>query len=325
MDPALENFGWTEEQWNRICTTVTEEAQKARVAAQLLPAVGPEEPSTVAIPPFTLTPQSNPYPFPQTAPPPQQATQRLWVESNPTLPITTISVNVPLRGHEMADPDLKAALTMFRRAANYVARVEDALVFNGRPVNAAPALGLAGIPPVYTVTGDLAAFGLFSVPAPPPTPGPIPQLIPAAPPPVSPAVPINPRPPPLGNIGGDQLFTAIVQAIGQLEANGQLAPFACVLGQDLFDIACTPNPNFVLPRDRILPFLQGPLLRSTATLQPWLGAIIALSGSPVELVVATDINVQFLQTSLEPRYVFRVYERVALRIKEWRAIAILTP
>src|SRR4051812_47871792 len=102
MDPALANLGWTDEQWNRICTTVTEEAQKARVAAQVLPVVGPEDASTLAIPRFTLGTQG------LQAPQPGSPTERLRVDSNPTLNLTTISVNVPLRGHEMADPDLRA-------------------------------------------------------------------------------------------------------------------------------------------------------------------------------------------------------------------------
>jgi uncharacterized linocin/CFP29 family protein len=54
--------------------------------------------------------------------------------------------------------------------------------------------------------------------------------------------------------------------------------------------------------------------------------VIALGGNPVELVVATDMSVNYLQAtaSTETRFVFRVSERVALRIKEPGAIAIFT-
>jgi uncharacterized linocin/CFP29 family protein len=121
---------------------------------------------------------------------------------------------------------------------------------------------------------------------------------------------------------GEDVFTGIVGAISQLEASGQNGPYACVLSNRLFNLACTPNGNLVLPRDRILPFLEGPLYRSSQIADPF-GCVIALSGSPIELIVATDINVRFLQTTLEPRYVFRVSERVALRIKEFEAIALL--
>jgi uncharacterized linocin/CFP29 family protein len=297
MDPALENLGWTEAQWNRICTAVTEEAQKARVAAQVLPVVGPEDGNTVAIPRFALTTPNYQIAAPQ---------NRLAVDSNPTLNLTTISVNVHLRGHEVADPELRAALTMFRRAANYIARIEDALVFNGRSAGPNPAIvGMpAGVPLVFTISADgIAESGVFTGP-------------PAGPP------VIPPRQVGVAPVQGDALVTAIVDAIGALEGEGQLGPFACILSTSLFRVACTPNQNsLVMPRDRILPFLQGPLLRASGAIPGW-GAVIALSANPVEIVSATEIGVQFVQKTLEPRCVFRVSERVALRVKEWGAIAL---
>ena len=45
------------------------------------------------------------------------------------------------------------------------------------------------------------------------------------------------------------------------------------------------------------------------------GIVVALGGEPVELVVATDMSLQFLQVTDKPNYVFRVYEKLALRIK----------
>jgi uncharacterized linocin/CFP29 family protein len=296
MHADLENLGWTEEQWNRIVTTVTEEAQKARVAAQILPVSGPEDASTVAVPNFTLTDLPNPQPPPL---------KRLRVDSDPTLFLTTIAVNVQLRSHEAADPDLKAALVMFRRAANYIARIEDALVFNGRPgADTPPASGLTGIPDVFSVTGNGPVYGIFR-----PDPRgymPIYQGIKSA----------------KGSTRGQPIVDAIVRAIDSLENKAQLGPYACVLGHELFEDVCNPTANLVLPRDRILPFLQGPLLRSSAVPTNW-GALIALSGNPVELVVASDIDVRFLQTTLEPRFAFRVCERVALRIQDTSAIALL--
>ena len=87
----------------------------------------------------------------------------------------------------------------------------------------------------------------------------------------------------------------------------------------------TPTSALVLPQDRILPFLGGgPLLRSstldTAALVLRSGVVVALGGEPVELVIATDVCVQFLQVTAEPHFVFRVCEKMALRIKEPEAI-----
>src|ERR1043166_1192999 len=139
MHNDLIELGWTEGHWNRLLEAVSEEAQKARVAAQMLPLAGPEERSTLAIPEFAIS--SGPAPSDS----PRQASERLLVDSNPTLYLTTIAVNVFLRSHEAADPQLNAALGMFRRAANYIARIEDALVFNGRAANKPPEQGLVGI------------------------------------------------------------------------------------------------------------------------------------------------------------------------------------
>ena len=318
MHSDLVEIGWTEEHWNRITTAVTEEAQKARVAAQMLPAVGPEDPTTVAVPEYLLGRQPSRRPSP-----PATAIDRLTVDSDPTLFLTTIAVNVSVRMREAADSDLNAALVMFRRAANYIARIEDALIFNGRPgPSLPPPFGSTGIPPVFDIDGNGAPSGLL---------GPMPSRVPIS--------ILPPGPPPGAAVGaptlalGDQVVTSIIQAINLLDSDGQLGPYACALSSPLFEAICTPNPSLVLPRDRILPFLQGPLLRSSAILgvgtpanvtglTAW-GVVVALSGNPVEIVVASDINVRFLQTTEEPRLVFRVSERIALRLKEPRAVQTL--
>jgi uncharacterized linocin/CFP29 family protein len=307
MHSDLVELGWTEDQWSRIAGAVTEEAQRARVAAQMLPLVGPEDPTTVAVPPFSLNARPNP-----AMQPPRTAPSRLTVNSDPTLHLTQIAVNVPLRTREAADPDLEAALVMFRRAANYIARIEDALVFNGRAApSVPPPFGGAGIPSVVQVTGEGSVQGIF------PFIGPW-----------GGRALINIPP---GASLGDRVVTAIIQAINALDAQGQLGPYSCALSPRLFEAICTPNANLVLPRDRILPFLQGPLLRSSAVFQapavplPFMawGVVIATSANPLELVVANDLQVRYLQTTEEPRLIFRVSERIAVRIKEPKAIALL--
>src|SRR5262249_17612470 len=106
------------------------------------------------------------------------------------------------------------------------------------------------------------------------------------------------------------------------ETAGYLGPFACVLSNSLYLEACSPADNLVLPRDRILPFLDGQLFRSS-TVPDGYGVVVALGGAPIEIVAATPIGVRFLQGTPEPRFVFRVAERVALRAKELSAVAVL--
>ena len=118
---------------------------------------------------------------------------------------------------------------------------------------------------------------------------------------------------------------AVSEAIGVLERNGHFGPFSVILGQTLFLVAQTPDVgSLVMPQDRIIPFLGGGSLLRSSTLPEHKGVVVALGGGAVELVVATDMSVQFLQVTTDPMFVFRVFEKMALRIKEPEAIMALT-
>jgi uncharacterized linocin/CFP29 family protein len=326
---------WTDEQWARVNQVVQEEAKRARVAATFLPLYGPlgadadfirRQDILYSAPAATRTAALADYGAALQAynsasrPPPDFATaadaqlrmnrlavQRLGIDDRDTIRLATLQVIVPVRNAQMADPELTSALALFRRAANVLARLEDAVIFQGLAPTSlggfAPPRGLAGLPAVWQITGALAARGLWTRAAPP-------QQwirIPFAPP-----------------RRGNRLVSAVSAAIGRLEGAGQFGPFAAVFGQGLFLVAQTPDlASYALPQDRIIPFLSGgPLLRSSTLdeLNGYSGLVVALGGSPVELVVATDVSLQFLQVSAEPTFLFRVSEKIALRIKEPDAI-----
>ncbi len=78
----------------------------------------------------------------------------------------------------------------------------------------------------------------------------------------------------------------------------------------------------MLPRDRILPLIGGQLLRSS-TVPAEQGVVLASAGSPIDLVVARDISVSFLQQTVEPRYAYRVSERFTWRVKDSAAVVRL--
>jgi uncharacterized linocin/CFP29 family protein len=283
---------WTDEQWGRVNQVIQEEAKRARVAATFLPLYGPLPADSDYV-----RRQDIRYPFIGGAAGPQQ----LAIDDRDTARLATLQVIVPVRNAQMADPELSSVLALFRRAANVVARLEDAVVFRGIP----PAV-LAGLPAIWQITGALPARGVWT---PFPLPGPW-KFIPGM--------------PVLGR--GERLVGAISDAIGRLEKNGHFGPFAAVLGQQLFLVAQTPDMNFVLPQDRIIPFLGGgPLLRSSTldVLNGFTGVVVALGGAPLELVVATDMCLQFLQVTADPVFSFRVSEKIALRIREPDAIVQL--
>ena len=124
---------------------------------------------------------------------------------------------------------------------------------------------------------------------------------------------------------GERLVHEVSKSIGRLEGNGHFGPFAVVLDQDFFTAVQTPDAHsLVLPQDRIIPFLGGGSLLRSSALPNHSGVVVALGGSPVELVVATDVSLAFLQITTDPMYVFRVFEKIVLRIKEPDAIQTLT-
>jgi hypothetical protein len=301
---------WTEAQWAKVTHLVSQEAQKARVAAQFLPLFGPVDPSLIAVPNLRLGDAPNP------SYAPLRATNRLTVDSTPDVFLATIAVNVPLANHDVKDPELQAASVAFRRSAVTLARIEDAIIFNGQPGPSLPPLPtfpggwLDKLPKVYTVHAGASQPGL------------LPKGVKAGQKPPSGSV--SPR---VGvAVTGSKLVAGINTAITSLEGTGHSGPFACYLGPDLFDAAHTPNgTSLVLPRDRIIPFLGGEYLRRSNTIPAGYGVLVALGGAPVEIVVASDIAARYLQQTPEPRFLFRISERIALRVKEWNAVAVLHP
>jgi uncharacterized linocin/CFP29 family protein len=280
---------WSAEQWNTVRRTVHDEALRARVAASFLPLFGPLDSDVQAVPRNLLKVGAN----------------GLEVEDYDTMRLVTVSVNVQLRNAQMADPDLTSALIMFRRAAEIVARVEDAIIFNGQSgVDKGPRSGIASKATidVCKVSGGEASPGLLGAGS-------------------GKVIPI--QEPTAQHDLGPQVYNAVVAAIQSIESRGYFGPFACVMGDTLFTAINTPIPNsMVLPREGIIPFLDAPLLRSS-TIPPEQAVLVSLRGAPVEIVVPSDISVRYLTTTPESKHVFRVQQKFVLRVKEPEAIGVL--
>ena len=272
---------WTDEQWARVNQVIQEEASRVRVAATFLPLYGPLSADTD----FVRKELINDDP-----PPPISIADRDIIQ------LATLQVKVELRGAQMADPEMRSVLALFRRAANVLARLEDAIVFRGQPGGGRPPEG--GAPPkIWEISGGGENRGLLDDD--------------------------NDEQGPITD--GESLVAGVSAAIGTLEGKGHFGPFAVVLDREFFNIAQRPGDgSYVLPQDRIVPFLGGgPLLRSS-TLPTSSGLVVALGGAPIELVVAADMSVQFLQVTEKPRFLFRVREKIALRTKQPTAIITLT-
>jgi uncharacterized linocin/CFP29 family protein len=290
---------WTEEQWALVTQTVQKEASRARVAASFLPLYGPLPPDTDFVRADTLGYEEGPGIVPPEKP------KRMFVDDKTTLPLSTLHVKVWLRGAQVADPNLTSALQMFRRAANVLARLEDAVVFRGQEGTnqGPPAEAIKDMPEIWGISGGSKYDGLLNAAM------------------HAHSLDVG------GDAHGDQdsrdLVQQVTRRIGFLERKGHLGPFAVVLGETLFADAQTPSPSFVLPSDRIIPFLGGGSLLRSSTLPKSQGVVVALGGAPMDLVVATDLSVSFLQVTTDPYFVFRIYEKIVLRIKEAEAIGLL--
>lgn len=290
MPDDVARLPWTEEQWTALQRVVQEAAGKARVATSFLPLVGPLPPGQASVRTLAMSPSK--HPGPQVG----EADQRLEIDDSVTLPLTTLSCHVYLTTQQVEDPDLAAAMQLLGRAADVIGRLEDAIVFMGQPgAGTAPNVKL---PPIYRVQGGGNYLGLFSDTG------------------LKAEFKKKVETDEIESWGTD-LVTQISAAILTLEGAGCFGPFACVLGHGLFEDA---NSSFlgslISPKERILPFLEGgPLLRSSVV-PPDQGVVVSLAGSPIDLVIGSDVHVKFLQVTLEPRYVLRVSERFLLRMKQ---------
>jgi uncharacterized linocin/CFP29 family protein len=258
---------WSAQQWQTVQQTVYEEARRARVAARFLPLYGPVAADAETVPAQRL----------------EEERGSLHLKDRAVLGLTTVRVNVELNTQQVAQPDLSAAITLFRRAANVIARVEDILIFLGHDK------GASVIPEVCHTTQDTSKEGLWDI--------------------VKETVPDK-------ITDGQTLVKAVAEGITILENKGYVAPYALALGSALFVMAETPSAgSLVLPSDRIRPLIEGSLAR-TGTLPREGGILFSLPGNPVEIVVAKEIGVTFLQVSDNGHPVYRVSERFVLRVKE---------
>lgn len=321
MDSTTSQLGWTEAQWNRVREEVLTEWQRVRVAGSFLPVYGPLPPSTQVVPSEAIKPGGD-------------------VDDADTSRILELYAPVKLSRQLVSEEDLAGAVLQFRRAATALALHEDNVLFNGqnetsdgkRPSIANmekfpavysknpelnPTLDLAltwAMAPSETRSGARAAY--LSIPV---NVGPL-GLIGGA----SADVEIRYED---SELNGDVLVTAIAEAVTTLEGNGYGKPFVCVLGQAAYIAAHKPEErSLVLPSDRIEPLLGRQLLRAKAIDDGGsntLGIVASLAGQAIDLAVAAEATPEFTHVGDSGEYWFRVFERMALRIKDNTAIVRL--
>ena len=273
----MAELNWSDAQWQKVNDCVTEAFGKASVASAFLPCYGPLAGSTETVRNELLNENEDAVTSPPTV------TLNTYHRSV-NLKLVNLTVKVELSSEQVAEETLSNAMLAFRRAANILAQREDRIVFRGfEPGETLSAFVNSSGVGAQVGLADRNARRQFDE--------------------------IN------GALLGPALVSAVVKAIGKLEDHSNVGPFACVMGNKLFEAAHDPTFSLVLPADRITPLLKGPLLRS-GQMNDSTGIVVALAGNAVDIVVGTPPTVQFLQRTQDARFLFRVYERFVLRIRD---------
>ena len=87
--------------------------------------------------------------------------------------------------------------------------------------------------------------------------------------------------------------------------------------------ASAPLENtLVMPADRLRPLVaQG--FFATGAMPEATGLVMSVGGAPIDLAIGIEPTVSFLQVDGNGHYLFRVFERFALRLKDERSLVRL--
>jgi uncharacterized linocin/CFP29 family protein len=346
MDDRNAQVGWTEAQWNRVREEVLQAWQRVRVAGSFLPIYGPLPPSTQVVPSEVLNPDGSiddeaTASLLEIALPVRLSRQQImeedlssallqfrrratqlgqledWFIFNGTYP----SIKLTPIGRAAFEWD-KAGLPDYRPDLAHLNASDSSqrARISGTPKS------IKGLNHDQQVEGmrqqNPGSLGLIGGPR-------VEQQQNAAK-----ALQAQER-------DNNRLMQAIIiNAINSLEDNGYVAPYVCVFGRKPFQEAFTPiNNSTVLPRDRIEPLIGRELLHASGidippykpgryenlNTEEWprRGVLLSMANEPIDLALAAEATLEFRQVDLGGKYVFSVFERFALRIKDAQAIVPL--
>jgi uncharacterized linocin/CFP29 family protein len=347
MDDRDAQVGWTEAQWNRVREEVLRAWQRVRVAGSFLPVYGPLPPSTQVVPseifqsdgtvddqatavlleislPVSLTRQETreedlPSALLQFRRRAAQVGQlEDWYIFNGIYP----SVDLSDRGPRAIAQDAEAGVPSYLPDFPYV---QDLIKRGWAPVSGGPRpIADQAIQRRGMRQRNPGALGLVEGPR-------VEQ---------EEALQKGDAEIEVQRLSNDGLMQAIVGAINLLEERGYVAPYVCVFGRRPFQAAYDPiNSSTVLPRDRLEPLIGRELLHASAIdvlpfekdryahleKEAWRrrGVLLSMADEAIDLAIAAEAVPEFRQVDKHGRFVFSVFERFALRIKDRNAIVPL--
>lgn len=277
---------WCREIWNRIGKAIHDEMIRVEITPKFLPLHGPlSEALTVPADPIGRDSQG-----------------KLFTDEALVTPLCEIWSEIALTPQQVRDEaELMKARTLVIRAANFVARGQDALIFNGDMAEKTHPLFLDGR--VRKRSGPIGG-GLLN------TPVAENQIIRRGDLPAS-----------ASNVE-EQLFAALTEGYARLQNAGHYGPYSLILNTETYAAAYSPIPNsFIFEADRLKP-LVGEGLFTTGTLPPvpFAGLLVSLGGATMDLVVGKESHLSYLQEDDDGKYRFRVWRRFAFRFHDPTAV-----
>lgn len=283
-----DKLAWDEEIWNRIDQAVHDEAQRTKVVAKFLP-LYVTAPGDMTVPAELIVPAAR--------------KQQLVIDESATVSIVELLVEFALTSQQYErEKDLMTAVTLATRATNLLSQAEDLVLFQG---NLALDDALFKNERVRKSSGA-AGKGLLLLDSPPTD-----QVIPV---PVSAIVDRQPK-------WGEKTFGAVAAGYARLQDKGHYGPYALVLHTVPYadTYAALAKESLVITADRIKPLVTAGFF-GTGTVPDLTGVLVSIGGNTMDLAVGIDATTEFLQNDAGGQYLFRVYERFALRLKDTSAV-----
>jgi uncharacterized linocin/CFP29 family protein len=270
MNGGRELVGWPTDLWSQLDQAVKDEIQRSAVATTFLPVTAAAAGAA-------------------TAPADVIDLAAMTVDPSAVVSIVEVSIGFALTQQQVDnEAELGAARILATRAANFVAQVEDLLIFQGAGAAQPGPLG------VVQVSGTMGV-GLLAA--------------------ASQQVTVTPQGGTPGRYG-EQTFDAVVSGMAMLRAQGQAGPYALALNPAVYADTFVPvSGSLVIPADQIRPLMLAGFVDAPA-LPAGLGLLVSLGGNTLDLVMAVEPTTAFVQVDDQGMSQFRLYERWALRVKD---------
>lgn len=305
---------WSAEVWKAIQTAVNDETARVRIGANFLPKSSVDR-KTESVPADKVV----------NAPLPGESKSTLTVDEGAPIKLNEIWTEFALTTQqvhataEAKNPEDTAAVTLARRAAQYLALAQDIVIFQGKDGYTIPffSQNVWFHPAQIPLDGGLLSLGGESAYFSP-----------------NPVIQVHPLPgSPAGVTYGENTFNAVTQGYSVLTAQGQPGPYALVLNTvvyaDLY--ASVGIGSLVTTAQRVEPLVKSGVF-GTGTVPPnagslpsppYYGALVSIGGDTMDLVVGQDATTDFMQKDPNELWRFRVWQRFALRVFDPSAIQVI--